>query len=571
MTRYNLLKNSYNGPEALSTFFLISVLFLILLSGTGQAQTQYFPSNLLANFPNAEEKLLSEDVNVRVSVLDELLVPVPRSCTGEQKLPFNLERSDYAFVLEKIFEKDLSSLDEKSSSQVWGKISFLILRFEFKAFASVISRYLKEPNWRTQTTVTNVIRELDAREFDAELAPLLNSDQKYLREEVLRTLIRFESHKAVPALVTLLYDEDHLKRFYALQSLVKVRGRSASFHIARALQDQSEDNRYWALDALVKLKAKERVTDIWSLINSGQRPQTETYAVAALVYFEDPKAIPLAVSEITGTRKGDGTILERLTNLNARQIIPALIAILDQPPADTPKWGRSDIVYALGKLGVRESSGTLRKYIAQFPMSRRPVIQVLGEFEDKDSVNDLLDIFYKYLPDPPNNITNDTYESAEAAVALAKIGDPKTWKALIDAAENPRFPYRGQVIQELNRHVDTSLWKKVMQAKVKGVDYKPINTNTDIFTLEGGIPIDLEFEPGRDLSKTQPLEKEKFPWMRAGLEMPLLTGLREIISMIDAGTLPSTFTFVFDRGRIRILSVEKAIRWWRDNKLVGEK
>ncbi len=380
-------------------------------------------------------------------------------------------------------------------------------------------------------------------------------------------LVRFRSKKAVPTLISLLYDKDHLARYSGIRQLVLVDGREAVPHIAKLLRDEDLNNRYWALDALVKFGAKERVADIWFL-TSGHSPETEAYAVAALVYFADTKGIQVALDRIATLDASWGNILEKITELKAKAITPGLIALLENPPPSTPVYGRSDIVYALGKLEAKEASPVLRNYIYRFPMGRVQAIQVLGGFEDKDAVDDLLNIFTTYLPNPPSSITNETYDGAEAAVALAKIGDPRTWKLLIDAAENPQYPYRSQIIQELNKHINAALWKRVESANVFGQDFASIKINAAAFSDETKITISLEYDPNIHFFRFA--TPGEYPQLRIVPKEPLRTGLKDIVSGIDSGTLPNRFTYLMDGEKVRILPVEDAVKWWRMNILNGK-
>lgn len=111
---------------------------------------------------------------------------------------------------------------------------------------------------------------------------------------------------------------------------MKVNGREAAPAIAKALEDESEGNRYWALDALVKLDAREYAPALWRLTGDDQRPQTEAYALAALISFAEPRAIPLAVKRATEgdlTRRTD--MLNFLIKVKASVIAPAFVAVLE--------------------------------------------------------------------------------------------------------------------------------------------------------------------------------------------------------------------------------------------------
>src|SRR4030095_1033402 len=211
---------------------------------------QDFPPDLAAKVPGAFEKLLSNDVRERISLLDVLVVEVRESCTGEHTFPFDLKRSDYSFVVRKILEMDLTALDEQTLLRALPKIAQLVRKFELNEFAGPISKYMAHENWRIQVAALSMLDSMRAKDFDAEIAPLLSSSNKYVRDEALNVLVRLGSKKAVPSLVSLLYSADHLQRYYALQRLVLINGREASPHIAKLLRDEDANNMYWALDRL---------------------------------------------------------------------------------------------------------------------------------------------------------------------------------------------------------------------------------------------------------------------------------------------------------------------------------
>ncbi|HEX8289424.1 MAG TPA: hypothetical protein VF556_15590 [Pyrinomonadaceae bacterium] len=90
----------------------------------------------------------------------------------------------------------------------------------------------------------------------------------------------------------------------------------------------------------------------------------------------------------------------------------------------------------------------------------------------------------------------------------------------------------------------------------------------EVYSLETKIPIVLHFEPGKDISKRQPLappykDTKGYPWSYVRENMSLLDGLREFPEIISDGTLPQNFTFIFDDKQIHILTVEKTVNWWK--------
>src|SRR6185503_3558517 len=233
-------------------------------------------------------------------------------------------------------------------------------------------------------------------------------------------------------------------------SLIKVSNREAVPSVAKLLEDEDERNRYWALDALVNLKAREHAQAIWKLTDASEQPTTQMYALAALISFGERRAIPLAVTRMTvGDLSPRLRMLEFLVQVKANAIAPALVAVLESRtvlggnPTDigTDSNVRRDIMTCLGKLEAREAIPVLRSYARGRDSNtflQRAAVMTLGVLHAKESVNDLLPLL-----DPA--VTGDEYATAEAGVALAQIGERRTWRKLIELAARPSCPYRSEI------------------------------------------------------------------------------------------------------------------------------
>lgn len=572
--------------------FISVALCLCLLFFVQTAKSQQPSSELKEAVPQVEGNLNSEVVQERIAVLNKLVVYERDYDITKTILPFNLSAADYAYVIKKIFERDLTQIDEKIASQTLSRIEFLIGKFQLKEFAKNLVEYIPKfapngqdfPRIGIEYGILATLRTLQAKEFAAQIATLLNPSIKTLYQEALSTLIALRAKEAVPALLSLLYDKNNLQRFYALESLVKVNGRETVPHIAKLLKDENLNNRYWALDALVKFDShKDYVPEIRQMLGESKTLESKTYAIAALVDSNDKQAIALAIE--TAIDK-DGHIrdemLRRLVELKAEVIIPPLIAVLNDETVLGGDTGtdsniRRSIITALQNFQAKAAIPVLRNYLrGRNLFLQRASAQALGALDAGEAVDDLLNLFYRDLPNPPDRITNDTYDSAEAAVALAKIGNKKTWKSLIDAAENPKYPYRSQIIVELNKHLNPNLWRKAREKKLSPRQnirqIVSIKELAEIYTRETGVAVVLHFEPGKDVAKRQPLappykDTKGYPWAYAPNNISLLDELRGFPVIISDGTLPQNFTFIFDDEQIHILSVEKAVEWWRKNIL----
>lgn len=96
-----------------------------------------------------------------------------------------------------------------------------------------------------------------------------------------------------------------------------------------------------------------------------------------------------------------------------------------------------------------------------------------------------------------------------------------------------------------------------------------------LLSKDTGIPVLLEFKPGVDVAKRSPLsspymDTQGYPWAYSPGMWSLLDGLREFPIIISDGTLPENFTVIFDNKRVRILTVEKAVSWWKEKILVSK-
>lgn len=219
-----------------------SLVSFIALVAAFYASAQDFPAKLAEVEPSAIQRLSSNDVAERVSVLGLLVFHVPQSCTLELGLRHDLSREDYIFVVDKILEKDLRNLNETLKAESWTRLSHLITRFEMKKFAGAVAAYGEGIDWQTQAIVIQTLRRLKAAEFDGKISPLLGAIHPYVRHSALETLIEFRSKKATPALVSKLLDKNFSARYWALDKLAEIGAVEAGTVIAGRLIDDENDD-----------------------------------------------------------------------------------------------------------------------------------------------------------------------------------------------------------------------------------------------------------------------------------------------------------------------------------------
>jgi HEAT repeat protein len=359
-------------------------------------------------------------------------------------------------------------------------------------------------------------------------------------------------------------------RYAAIESLTKLNAKSGAPEISKLLGDEDFNVRFAALRALVALDTPGYSSEIWKLYESEQDSQIKSYAFAALVFFGDDKAIQSLPQLLTDDIVAGMEILSFIGNLNARAAVPALIAMLEKGKVGenqaVDNSARRAVIAALGRLKADQAIPVLRKYAkseASFP--KWEAIRVLGELESKDAVDELMFALGDALANIDGEFKSDNLQTLNnSARALAAIGDQKSWDLLIKTASHPKFLDGSRIIGELNRHLDPDLWERARKQKVAAAQFKSIKFIVDSIDRENGVELILDFQPGTDFARRAPLENGGgYPWANVRQDSNLLEVVRNLPSAICDGTEPANFTFVFDDGKIRILSVEKAIQWWK--------
>lgn len=544
-----------------------AILLLACLAYGRTAVAQELSPTILQTIPRVVERLNSADINERISVLDELVKNTWDTHLPKTVFPYNLPASDYSIVVQSILAGNLDQLDDRRASETWGKLTHVVQVFKLKEVVKPLTSYLLKSNTVIQFAILKTLKSLTAVESVPQIMTLLESPRENIRREALNLLVELRAKEVIPTLLALL-DKDEQQRVWVMTSLVNLNARETAPAIAKVLGDEDRTNRYWALDALVKLNAREHAQAIWKLTETNEQSPTQEYALAALIYFGESRAIPLAVKKATVADLSPRLeMLRFIAQVKATAIIPALVGVLESRtvlggnPEDigTDSNIRRDIMTNLGQLQAREAIPVLKDYARgkYSHLLQGSAVTTLGVLGAKESVDDLLFLLDNPVPDDENS-------TAEIGVALAKIGDRKTWRRLIDLAARPSCYLRSEIISKLNRHLDRELWERVQTQKVNGLHVTSVKTTVEAFARESGIKIVLDFQPGRDSSLRKSLDNDGYPWANTSVEVIKLSyGLDEIVDGLSDSRIPRTYTFIFEDKQIRILSVERAIEWWR--------
>lgn len=180
-------------------FFCLILISLVFFSARTPVFAQDFPPGLLQALPHAAAKLNSNDVNVRASILDEMVINDPGNCTQGVRPAFDLSKEDYAFAVGKVLEMDLRLLD-KETGEGWCHLTYLVVKFEMKQFAPPLAAYLAEgylddPRTGIRHKLLETMMLLKAKEQDVAIVPYLKSP--WFGFFALQVLTELGSRKAI--------------------------------------------------------------------------------------------------------------------------------------------------------------------------------------------------------------------------------------------------------------------------------------------------------------------------------------------------------------------------------------
>jgi HEAT repeat protein len=554
--------------------FASLLVFFVSIGGTVAAQE--FPATLLQAYPPSVEKLNSEDVGQRASVLKELVFHVPQSCTLELGLRFNLPRADYVFVVNRILEGDLRSLDEKSKRENWTFLSHLITKFEMREFASAVANYIDDPDWQIQGAVIQTLRQLREVGFDGKLSPLLYADHAYVRQLALETLIEFHSKKAIPVLISKLLGKDSSEKRWALDKLAEIGAVDAGPSIAEKLSDEDKDIRYWAIDTLARLNAKAQAPSLWQFLEHNTDKKLEGFAIATLVYFEQKAAVPLVVQNLRAIASGsqEYDVLEFIRKLKPKFLIPELISLYNTKTkffesATEEKRFREQVLQLLFEYRSPLAIPVYRENLIDRSDGRvRPnpyVAELLQQLNAVEALDDIILCFTDLVKSLSPGSENDYY-AGQFGIVLAKFGDKKVWKMLVEYLEKSAYYDRERIFIELNKQLDRRLWDELHAIK-PSQQLAPVNTVVENLSRETGIPITIADIPRADVCSPEPTsDKEAIACGYSNPEHSLHENLETIISIVN-NKHRGQYTFIYDKGTIRILSVKDAVEFWKRNIL----
>jgi len=193
----------------------------------------------------------------------------------------------------------------------------------------------------------------------------LEPAEDILRPEIAFILGRFEDKEAVPALITLLENDNSYIRRNAVESLGKIRSREAIPSLIARISDEDDFIRELAVSALGDIRGYEASDALINrLKDKNETEGVKLAAVKALAQIKDARASEELLKQLKNESEPfyKDEVVDSLVTIGDKQVIPGLTEYLDQLKNNKPKdsgdslsWQESIIITenAIQKLGVQ--------------------------------------------------------------------------------------------------------------------------------------------------------------------------------------------------------------------------
>ena len=168
----------------------------------------------------------------------------------------------------------------------------------------------------------------------------LEPAEDILRPEIAFLLGRFEDKEAVPALISLLENENSYIRRNAVDSLGRIRGREAVPSLIAKLSDEDESVRESAISALGEIRSYESTEDLINrLKDENETAGVKLAAVKALAQIKDTRASEELLKQLKNESEPfyKDEVVDSLANIGDKQAVPGLNEYLDQLKNNKPE------------------------------------------------------------------------------------------------------------------------------------------------------------------------------------------------------------------------------------------
>lgn len=522
----------------------------------GDSGSYHFSAKAVESVPDIIRRANSPSLHDRIGVLEQLVVRDVGSDVWLYRYAYELPAEDYRAAASSVLEGGLFTLeDSEKVRDVFGKITQAAIQFKLSSLLSEIVMFLEYDDPIVQIQALRTLGQLKAKRYAKEIAKVASSPNIDVSRPALRILMKFDSKEAVPVLISCLKKEENFGiKMNAIEALGRIGDRSAIPHLIPLLKTKLHP---WTIDTLVSLDAKEAAPYIKELYESGQ--EDDHRLLTSLAYFGDDQAISEIMTKMIDDESLEFVgLLERLIQIKAQPVIPALIKVLEEEEAVGGHNSRGPnviryIMTSLAKLQANEAIPVLRLYLK--PQSGHSsvdgfltsgAIEALSMLKDKQTMQQLLQMLD----------SSDYLRWSDATMALARIGEPSTIESLIVALMK-RQPnaHHVKVLSQLAFTLNPNTYEALL-TKLPRLESLPLEEYLTQLNKKGDVTFSLsENIPLPDGIKSRIVSGFSSP--------PALSALNRILRGV-LNYSGHKYTIFIDDGVVRFVTIEEAYDLWEN-------
>ncbi|MHC4646075.1 MAG: HEAT repeat domain-containing protein [Planctomycetota bacterium] len=495
--------------------------------------------------PNLLERLSSEDPAVGFQLIDELVVVELRHDLIHSSLRYDLSPSDYSVILRKVLPVLIAALSSSDST------ASIIDQVNAGGEKSLSASGLKS---RLLMTIDKITERYEFQDVAPLLAPLAEDDDPLVTRKAVRTLVRLRCPLAAPYLISQLHPEQPHQTYNAIKDLVRINAVEAAERIVSLLEAEDSNTRYWALWALVKLNARQYRDRVFEVVEQNRDESAiETYGLAALVKWDDPRAIRMAMKWLKSTDRNRRTMMsDRLAELGASQIAGGLIDLLRDPATIGGDKGtnaniRRQAMSLLATLSPTEAIPVLRELArGEHNFLAMTAVEELGRIRAVEGLPEVLALLDRRDPSGGN--------WHAATLALAKIGRPDTIPRLLADLKNRRpGSHHVETLLCLNIASDRDTYHRLCSVELENVEARPAVEALAEFSRQSGMRIVLS-------RNVHAVDSHRVVAGFARARMPASTVLDRILNVLNQSG--HKYSIFIENGVMNVATIPEIYEFW---------
>jgi len=323
----------------------------------------------------------------------------------------------------------------------------------------------------------------------------------------------------------------------------------AAEHIVPLLDVSDSKTRYWAVWALVQLDARMYKENIFAAVKQSEvRDAIKPYGIAALIKWEDARAIPMAITRLMEDDMSlRDTMADRLVNLDAKQIVQPLIECLHDPTIvnSETKIHPDEAMRLIAKLDPNEAIPILRGYAREEDQYLAMVAaKELGKIRASEGIPELLALLDRKDP------SGGTWH--RATCALAQIGQRETIpRVLSELKQKKPNSHHVDVLQYLSVASDPNTYQKLHSLKIEKLKSLNIPESLKQLSERCGITMVLSknIETG-DCARIVSFATED-------------TAIKHLLRILNGLNYSAhKYTFFIADGIVNIVTIQEAYSFW---------